>query len=1165
MDWKIILAVVVVVFLVIGLIIYFLVKKKTNPSPSPEPSSGIKVKPDSLNAITYEVCDLTILNWKDLLDPKVAFDDSKYQYTNSILNSLNGTLLLQFASKGEIDDVITISADSLDSLTVPVTIRKGNPTKISSTETESELTLDFDDKISFEITNYAQLVGVSYEIQDGKIAGIAESVGTLGHKYTITGLSTGSTIVKFGASSVPDLTYTIVVKEPAGPKTDIILSATEVNCAPEQQDSFKVTNFKDLSGLTATSEDSVITVSVGANGTINLACLEDGSATVTVNASNANSSKTVSVTVGLDIDDVDKYDVANGDTSDPKRIIGYFTNWAQYRVDLEYGTDNIPIDQLTHIVYAFFPINDNYEVKYSDAWADIGKSTIANVISLRGKGKVEAIMFSVGGWTYCGDTFGKTFEASAEDAGTVNTKTYKDIWNDILTNSAARTAFVASVQTIMNAHDFDGVDIDLEHPVCPQNACDTAYEDQKDGYVSLMTALRQKLGTSKLISIAGAASYKVLKTGYDLEKLAAQIDWFNVMTYDYHVATEAKTGHNQPKRDSKDGFDVNYTLYKYLDAGIPGSKLNVGLAMYTRGFVVSATDYSKAIANKTFSGIVVKSPSAATKWLQQEGTAAAFELYSTYPKANSYYVEKEGSWLCDTDTHTLESYTDVQDMAAINDIRIKKQIGGIMYYAIDQDDYPGTITGTKNLFSENFNAINAGTITTNFVGANNITIYPSYTSVYLAPPGSTSGFKTSITAPAQNASQFPSPLTYISKNDAIAKVTGLGLITAVALGKTEMIISDASGATTITVHVPIFIVPTSVTVYGHETIPWGKSNVTIQSPQGVFPLRIMDATVPPYKLTANSTAYVYDSDKDVYWMNRVAGDETQLEIKWDAVVYNSTLAFDDTLTINLTDPPSDLAVNQTGATTFTTAFDSSVNTIVLTSLVEDPPDTLESLLITSSQFSSNITIKVMPYKWRACVFTSTESDFKPIEFSLAQNASAWVIPPKTTDITIRPGKAAMIFEDPSNIADFYSSDLVSFKNINIEQGKPAIAVTAGDSTGETILYYRIGSVNHLTNLYIKDDATEIVLDKSEVTVPISSTPTDVLIQNMTDITGDISLTTYSLVYAVFSSPNVIHLTGLSEGTERVIVSTPGLAYQLITVKVTAAEVSSSQNKRRRLM
>jgi chitinase len=99
----------------------------------------------------------------------------------------------------------------------------------------------------------------------------------------------------------------------------------------------------------------------------------------------------------------------------------------------------------------------------------------------------------------------------------------------------------------------------------------------------------------------------------DLPGMNNYLDWINVMTYDFHGkyylyeyaylfisfvgGWEAKTGHNAPlyKNDAETATDVSPSFIRsrynchaaiqgYISAGVPRSKLIMGLGLYGRGW-----------------------------------------------------------------------------------------------------------------------------------------------------------------------------------------------------------------------------------------------------------------------------------------------------------------------------------------------------------------------------------------------------------------------------------------------------------------------------------------------------------------------------------------------------------------------------------------------------
>jgi len=91
----------------------------------------------------------------------------------------------------------------------------------------------------------------------------------------------------------------------------------------------------------------------------------------------------------------------------------------------------------------------------------------------------------------------------------------------------------------------------------------------------------------------------------DLAGMATYLNWFNVMSYDFHGGWEAKTGHNAPlyKNNAETTSDVAPSFIKsryncdaaiqaYLAAGVPSEKILMGLGLYGRGWQGSFKKHS---------------------------------------------------------------------------------------------------------------------------------------------------------------------------------------------------------------------------------------------------------------------------------------------------------------------------------------------------------------------------------------------------------------------------------------------------------------------------------------------------------------------------------------------------------------------------------------------
>ncbi|TKE99440.1 chitinase [Vibrio kanaloae] len=311
--------------------------------------------------------------------------------------------------------------------------------------------------------------------------------------------------------------------------------------------------------------------------------------------------------------------------TDPNTVVGtYFVEWGIYGRD--YTIDNLPADNLTHILYGFIPIcgpnesvksvggnsynalmaacqgvND-YEVVIHDPWAAFQKSfpqagheysspikgNYAMMMALKQRNPDLKIIPSIGGWTLSDPFFDFTTKAN-------------------------RDTFVASVKKFLNTWKFyDGVDIDWEFPGGGGAAPDLG-DPVNDGpaYIALMAELRVMLDeleaengrTYELTSAIGVGHDKIEDVDYG--DAIQYMDYIFAMTYDFYGGWNNVLGHQTALNCGNfmrlgqcdgSGLDENgepYTGPAYtadngiqllLEQGVPANKLVVGTAMYGRGW-----------------------------------------------------------------------------------------------------------------------------------------------------------------------------------------------------------------------------------------------------------------------------------------------------------------------------------------------------------------------------------------------------------------------------------------------------------------------------------------------------------------------------------------------------------------------------------------------------
>ncbi|MFD9615929.1 glycosyl hydrolase family 18 protein [Streptomyces virginiae] len=267
--------------------------------------------------------------------------------------------------------------------------------------------------------------------------------------------------------------------------------------------------------------------------------------------------------------------------------LGYFTNWGVY--GRNYHVKNLVTSgtagKITHINYAFGNVQ-NGQCTIGDAYADYDKAYTAdqsvdgvadtwdqplrgNFNQLRKLKKQYPnikILWSFGGWTWSGG-----FPQAA----------------------ANPTAFAQSCYNLVEdprwADVFDGIDLDWEYPNACGLSCDTS---GAAAFKNLMQAVKSRFGANNLVTAAITADAsdggKIDKADY--AGAAQYTDFYNVMTYDFFGAWAAQgpTAPHSPLTSyagiPQAGFNSADAIAKLKAKGVPGSKLNLGIGFYGRGW-----------------------------------------------------------------------------------------------------------------------------------------------------------------------------------------------------------------------------------------------------------------------------------------------------------------------------------------------------------------------------------------------------------------------------------------------------------------------------------------------------------------------------------------------------------------------------------------------------
>jgi chitinase len=227
-----------------------------------------------------------------------------------------------------------------------------------------------------------------------------------------------------------------------------------------------------------------------------------------------------------------------------KRLLAYYLYSDQSKTP-PYTAKNIPFKRLTHLIHVAIVVSPA-----ADGTIEISKNAVEPSLIPRAHAAKAKVLVCVQGAA-------STFSRIAADP-------------------AARSRFGSALNEFVQKNRYDGVDIDWE---VPQGKADVAND------VLLMQALRSALPAPRYLLSMATPSEPGHWGEYDFKSLIPIVDFFNVMTYDFHGPWTNHAGHNSPLfangEDPGHEGSIDDSISLYLNQlGVPAEKINLGTAFY---------------------------------------------------------------------------------------------------------------------------------------------------------------------------------------------------------------------------------------------------------------------------------------------------------------------------------------------------------------------------------------------------------------------------------------------------------------------------------------------------------------------------------------------------------------------------------------------------------
>ncbi|KAL8649832.1 MAG: hypothetical protein Q9226_005411 [Calogaya cf. arnoldii] len=252
-----------------------------------------------------------------------------------------------------------------------------------------------------------------------------------------------------------------------------------------------------------------------------------------------------------------------------------------------------------------------------------------------------------------------------------------DPFADVAASPAAREQFAISAKQMLETYGLDGLDVDWEHPDNDRKGTD---------YISLMATVRKYLPAPQYLLTSALPAGEWALKHIDLRKAAEQMDYINLMAYDFAGPWSKMSGYQAqlfvPPNTPDDMKNCGQNAVLYMKSqGVPSNKIVLGIPAYGHSFL-GASNVNQ-------------------KFTSSGGNEGSFE-YSQLPRPGTEEkVDRQAvAAYCIGGDGRLVTYDNPETVRMKVDYVGQQQLAGLFYWT-----GPGDSKGPRSLVSAGYHAM----------------------------------------------------------------------------------------------------------------------------------------------------------------------------------------------------------------------------------------------------------------------------------------------------------------------------------------------------------------------------------------------------------------------------------------------------------------------------